>query len=184
MQVKKPSKKRQKRCLHCKELFEPNPRTKGKQKYCSKEECQKKRQRQNEANWRRRNPECLELQQEQTRIWYKSHPDYSRNRRLKNPHLAQYNRITTCIRMQKIRKNILFDKSKVILSQLSGNKEYKCYLTKGSKWLYVRLTKASPLSKLYTRSDNLIQRRYRSKYLLKEQLYDLSVVFNQPVSGP
>ncbi len=48
--------KRRKRCKNCKELFEPDVRTKGKQKYCSKKECQNKRQRENEKDWRKRNP--------------------------------------------------------------------------------------------------------------------------------
>lgn len=84
-QANKQGRKRRKRCLYCGKLFEPDPRTKGKQKYCSKPVCQAKRQRLNETDWRRRNPECLAEQYELTRIWYKTHPNYSRQRRKNNP---------------------------------------------------------------------------------------------------
>ena len=139
---------RRKHCLACAVLFEPDPRTKGNQKYCSKPNCQTIRQRKNEKNWRKRNPECLEQQRQQTRKWFKTHPKYSFQRRQKNPRVAKSNHMNTRVRMKKIRQIRLFDKSKVILTQLSGNKEVRCYLTRGNQWLYMRLTKASPLSRL------------------------------------
>ncbi len=145
---------RQKRCLCCNALFEPDPRTKGRQRYCSKPECQIIRQRENEEYWRKRNPDCVEEQRRQTREWFKTHPEYSGLRRQKNPQLAESNRSNSRVRMKKIRKIRLFDKSKVILTQLSGNKEVRCYLTRGNQWLYMRLTKASPLSRLAFGRDN------------------------------
>ena len=145
---------RRKRCMSCNVLFEPDLRTKGRQKYCSKPECQTIRQRKNEKDWRQRNPDCVEYQRLQTRQWFKAHPEYNRYRRKQNPQLAESNRNNSRMRMEKIRKKRMFDKSKVILSQLSGNKEVRCYLTKDNQWLYLRLTKASPLSKLGFRRDN------------------------------
>ena len=120
---------RRRRCQFCKELFEPDPRTKGKQRYCSKEACQSKRQRQNEKAWRLNNPDCLQEQYERSRIWYKGHSDYSRQRRIANPQVEQENRVQTRTRMRKIRAKGLFDKSKSILTQLAGVKEDKYYLT-------------------------------------------------------
>lgn len=46
-----------KRCPHCKKLFTPNPRLKGKQKTCGREECQKARRRENAKKWREKNPD-------------------------------------------------------------------------------------------------------------------------------
>lgn len=168
--------KRQKRCRHCQELFQPDARTKGKQRYCSKPECQAVRQRQNEKNWRIRNPDCLAYQQEQSRQWHRTHSDYSQKRRANNPELSEHNRGQTKIRMRKIRGKRMFDKSKVILTQVIGGKADKCYLTRGSRWLHVRLTKASPLSRRGSLGDNRSLCKRVTNRLPKGRLYDLSCI--------
>ena len=172
----KPKRQRQKRCKCCRELFQPDARTKGKQRYCSGPECQSKRQRQNEKEWRSRNPECVEYQYQQTRQWNKAHPDYSRQRRSKDPRLLNHNCNQTRHRRQKIRNKLMFDKSKVILTQVVGGKSDKCYLTRGSKWLMVRLTKASPLSKRGSLGDNRSMYKRVANRLPKGRLYDLSCI--------
>ncbi len=168
---------RRKRCLFCGELFEPDPRTKGKQRYCSKAGCQARRQRQNERVWRLNNPECLQEQYERSRIWHKSHPDYSRQRRMANPQVEQENRVQTRVRMRKIRAKALFDKSKVILTQLAGSKGDNYYLTRGYKWLLVRLTKASLLSRAGILCDNLSRFKQVANHLPQGRLYELSSLF-------
>ncbi|MCK5215844.1 MAG: hypothetical protein KAR05_10895 [Candidatus Omnitrophica bacterium] len=172
----KPKRKRQKRCKCCRKLFQLDARTKGKQKYCSKPECQRKRQRQNERDWRKRNPDCVEYQYQQTRQWNKAHPDYSRQKRAQNPQLLKHNSDQTRHRMQEIREKRVFDKSKVILTQVVGSKPDKCYLTRGSKWLHVRLTKASPLSKRGSVGDNRNMCKRVANRLPKGRLYDLSCI--------
>jgi len=170
----KPKRQRQKRCKSCRDLFHPDARTKGKQQCCSKPECQSKRQRQNEKDWRKRNPECVEYQYQQTRQWNKAHPDYSRQRRADDPKLLKNNRDQSRVRMEKIRGKMMFDKSKSILTQVVGGKADKCYLTRGSKWLYVRLTKASPLSRRGSLGDNRNMCKRVANRLPKGRLYDLS----------
>jgi len=170
--------KRRKRCKCCKDLFTPDPRTKGKQRYCSKSECQTKRQRQNERGWRRRNPDCLADQQEQSRQWHRDHPDYSHQRRANDPELLELNRDQTRVRMRKIRSKRMFDKSKVILTQVAGGKVDKCYLTHGGKGLYVCLTKASPLSKRGALRDNRSRFKRVANRLPRGQLYDLAQCFD------
>ena len=177
MPSRKPSQKRRKRCHACHELFDSNPRTKGKQKYCSKTECQTTRQRQNEQDWRLKNPDCLAYQQEQSRKWHKDHPAYSRQRRANDSELLKRNRDQTKERMQKIRGEKMFDKSKVILTQLTGGKEDDCYLTQGGWGLYVRLTKASPLSKTGSIRDNRRELKRVVHRLPKGRLYALSTMF-------
>ena len=177
-QVDQPSRNRRRRCQFCEELFDPDPRTKGKQRYCSKQTCQSKRQRQNEKTWRLNNPDCLQEQYERSRIWHKGHPEYNRQRRKNNPELLQENRSQTKSRMRKIRAEGLFDKSKSILTQLAGNKEDKYYLTQGHKWLLVRLTKASLLS----RAGFMCNNRNRLKQVANHPavggaVYELSSVF-------
>jgi hypothetical protein len=174
----KPKRHRQKSCKWCRELFQPDARTKGKQRYCSKPECQIVRQRQNEKDWRRQNPDCMEYQYQQTRRWNKAHPDYSRQRRVECPQLLNHNRDQTRQRMQKVRAKRAFDKSKVILTQLAGSKTDKCYLTRGGKGLYVCLTKASPLSKYGSVKDNRKTFKRVANQLPKGRLYDLAQVFD------
>jgi hypothetical protein len=168
---------RRKRCPNCGELYTSDPRTKGTQRYCSKAGCQNKRQRNNERAWRLRNPECVEEQYERSRLWHEARPDYSRKRRSANPGIAQENREQTLVRMQKMRNKKLFDKSKSILTQLAGGKGDKCYLARGSRWLFVRLTKASLLSKPAYMSDNRSRFTRVANRLPKGRLYDLSGIF-------
>jgi len=176
-QATKSSHTRRRCCQWCGELFNPDPRTKGRQRYCSKPACQTKRQRQNESTWRIKNPDCLDYQREQSRLWYKTHPDYSRKRRTENPRLLIKNRNDTRIRMRKIRSQKLFDKSKVILTELFERQGDKCYLTHGSRWLMMRLTKASPLSRLMYIGDNRVRLKRVANRLPRGHLYDLSGIF-------
>ena len=176
-QVRHPLPGRRKRCLCCAGLFDPDPRTKGKQRYCSKPACQSKRQRLNEKTWRMNNPECLQEQYELSRLWHKARPGYSSRRRKANPELLQENRVQTKARMQKLRTKELFDKSKSILTQLAGSKEDKYYLTQGHKWLLVRLTKASLLLRSGFICDNRNRLKQVTNHLPQGKLYELSSVF-------
>ena len=176
---------RQKRCVHCHNLFEPDPRSKGKQHYCSNKICQVKRQRKNEAAWRVNHPKALEKQRQQSRKWHKTRPYYSYRRRSNDPGLEIRNRNQTRLRMKKIRVKKLFDKSKLILTQLSGIKADKCYLTRGYRWLFVRLTKASPLSKSQVIRDNRADFNRVTTHVPRGDVYDLSEkIFNRAASSP
>lgn len=170
---------RRKRCACCHALFDPDPRIKIKQRYCSKKECQATRQRQNERDWRNRNPDCLAYQQEQSRQWHRDHPEYSQQRRVRNPELLVRNRDQTRIRMVKIRGQKMFDKSKLILTQVIGGKTDKCYLTHGGKGLYVCLTKASPLSRRGSLGDNRGRFKRVVNRLPRGRLYDLTTIFDE-----
>ncbi len=176
-QIKKPVHRKRKRCQCCKELFYTDPRTKGKQEYCSKKECQKKRQRKNESDWRKRNRDCFLDQYKQSRQWHKDHPGYSKKKRAADPVLLDKNRQGTKIRMRKIRGKKMFDKSKVIMTQLAGTKEKNCYLTQGKTWLIVRLTKASLLLKSGSLPDNHRNFKFTSDRIDFGRLYDISGVF-------
>ena len=124
-----------------------------------------------------KNPECLEEQYERSRLWHKAHPNYIRQRRKNNPELGQENRNQTRTRMRKIRAKELFDKSKSILTQLAGSKPDKCYLTQGSKWLMLRLTKASLLSRAGLVCNNHNRFKQVTNHLPQGRLYKLLSVF-------
>ena len=172
-----PRRQRRKHCLACEELFDPDPRTKGKQRYCSKESCQAHRQRQNEYSWRINNPDCLADQREQSRQWHRDRPQYSKQRRKKDPKVARRNVEFTRERMRRKRMDTMFDKSKSIFTQLIGNKRDECYLTKGSGWVIARLTKASLLSKVDIVRHNSGAICWKANRLPKGRLHDISAVF-------
>ena len=175
--MKKPLQTRRKRCLSCRDLFDPDPRTQGKQKYCSKESCQSYRQRQNEYRWLADNPDGLEYQQELSKRWHKAHPEYSRERRKNDPKLARRNVELTRERMRRKRREALFDKNKSIFTQLTGNNADKCYLSKGSGWLITRLTKTSPFTKVDLLTYNPEVISWKANRLPKGRLHDISAVF-------
>jgi hypothetical protein len=176
-QANRPFRARRKHCRWCGELFDSDPRTKDRQRYCSKPMCQTKRQRKNELIWRMKNPDCLDYQREQSRCWHKARPEYSRHRRLKNPIISQKNRDDTLLRMRKIRVQKQFDKSKVMLTQLVERQADRCFLTHGSRWLMLRLTKASPLSRLVCMEDNRLRLKRVANRLPRGHLYDASGIF-------
>jgi hypothetical protein len=173
--------KRRKRCAECRALFEPDARTKGGQKYCSKQGCQKRRQRNNEKDWRRRH---REQQRIWVRLWNKRHSEYSRQRREKNPQLFLSNRHQTKARMQKIRARRRFDQSKVILRQLAVTKEDKYYLARGG-WMILRLTKARSFTRGRLMMDNHRRMKRVANRVPRGRLYDLSEeIHNQPGTDP
>ena len=175
--MKRPLPTRRKRCLSCRELFDPDPRTQSKQKYCSKESCQSHRQHLNEYRWLTNNPDGLEYQKELTKRWYKAHPEYSRERRENDPKLARRNVELTRERMRRRRRHVLFDKNKSIFTQLLGNNTDKCYLSKGCGWLIARLTKTSPFTKVDILTYNPEIICWKTNRLPKGRLHDISAVF-------
>lgn len=72
------------KCLHCHTFFKPNPRSKGRQKYCSKSDCQKASKRASQQKWLKktqnqnyfRGPENIQRVQQ----WRSKHPGYSRKK--------------------------------------------------------------------------------------------------------
>ena len=73
------------KCLHCHTFFKPHPRSKGRQKYCSKPDCQKASKHASQKKWLKktqnqdyfRGPENVQRVQQ----WRSKHPGYSRKRR-------------------------------------------------------------------------------------------------------
>ena len=167
-------KQRKKRCAHCRRLFLRDARLESRQRYCSRPECQTKRQRLNERDWLCENPEVLAYKRKQTREWFKTHPDYSRRRRQENPKLLESNRNWSRGRMKEIRGQRRFDKTKLILLQLTENKADKCYLTRGAQWLHLRLTKPSRFSNLKVLWENAGRLKTKTNPLPRGRVWDLS----------
>ena len=73
---------RRRKCPHCGQLYQPDPRNRHHQKYCSAPECQRARQQAYQAHWRHR-PENRNYfrgaaEVERVRAWRKAHPGYWR----------------------------------------------------------------------------------------------------------
>lgn len=72
--------RRRRRCLCCKELFLPDPRSRYHQRFCSKVACQKASKALSQARWRAKpeNQDHWRGPQEVQRIqsWRKAHPGY------------------------------------------------------------------------------------------------------------
>lgn len=68
------------KCLHCHTFFKPNPRSKGRQKFCSTSECQKASKSASQKKWLQktqnknyfRGPENVQRVQH----WRSNHPKY------------------------------------------------------------------------------------------------------------
>ncbi len=165
-----PPRCRRRRCLSCNELFEPDPRTKGHQRYCSKAECQAMRQRKNEKDWYWRNPDCVA---DQKRKWQQKHPGYSQQRRVADPAMTEKNRQDTKTRMQQMRWETMFDKSKPILTQVVGRNADNCCLMRWN-WLFLRLTRASLWLKAAVMRHTGKKLKRVANRLPKSRLYDLS----------
>ncbi len=163
-------KKRRRHCKCCGELFDADPRLKQRQKYCSKALCQTIRQRQNEADWYRDNPDIVA---DSKHKWHKKHPGYSRKKRAANPELEAKNRQQTQKRMQEVRWRRMFDKNKSILTQVIGGIDDKCCLIRGN-WLFLRLTKTSRWQKATIVRHTGKRLKRVANHLPKSKVYDLT----------
>lgn len=76
---------RRRKCRHCKDLFYPHSRSKGRQKHCSKLECQRARKAANQRRWLS-HPENRDYFRgpanvERVRRWRADHHGYWRRKR-------------------------------------------------------------------------------------------------------
>lgn len=74
---------RQRKCVHCKEVFVPNYRSAQRQHFCSKPECRQARKRQSQQAWLAKagNEDYFRDARNAQRVrdWQKAHPDYWKN---------------------------------------------------------------------------------------------------------
>ena len=63
-------------CCCCGRVFIPNKRLGDRQKTCGRANCKKKRNRENQRNWRRKNPEYFRGRYDETKAWLERNPGY------------------------------------------------------------------------------------------------------------
>ncbi|NIR29015.1 MAG: hypothetical protein GWN84_06810 [Gammaproteobacteria bacterium] len=77
-------KKRRHKCLHCRELFRPDPRNRHHQRYCSKPECRRASKAASQRRWlgKAANRDYFHgpAHLERVRRWRAAHPGYWRER--------------------------------------------------------------------------------------------------------
>jgi hypothetical protein len=77
--------RKREKCRHCKRLFEPDPRNRGRQKYCYRPECRKDSKRRSQKRWLKK-PENRgyfsgPTNVERVREWRRKHPGYWRKKK-------------------------------------------------------------------------------------------------------
>jgi hypothetical protein len=81
--------RRKKKCCYCGEFFLPHPRLKSKQVACSKPQCQKARNKNNQAEWKKRHPGCFKGRYPNTKRWLAEKPGYLAGYRREHPEKVQ-----------------------------------------------------------------------------------------------
>ena len=95
------------KCLHCKKLFIPDYRNRGRQKYCSSAECQSVSKRGSQARWlgKPENQEYFRGAEHVKRVqqWREAHPGYWKAQARKPPRTLQ----ETCPEQVAVQQELL-----------------------------------------------------------------------------
>jgi len=83
--MKKKKRVRKRKCMNCGELYLPNPRTRDRQKFCSKPKCKRASKARSQRRWLSK-PENKEYfsgpeNVDRVRAWRQKHPGYSKKGR-------------------------------------------------------------------------------------------------------
>ncbi len=111
-----------KRCVGCREWFEPDPRSlregQSCQRYCSKAACRKARIKEAQTNWLAKNRDYFKgaVHKSDCRDWAKKHPNYQKEYRISNPDYVQANRQSQHLRDK--RRLFLVKKDEIALNPL------------------------------------------------------------------
>lgn len=148
-------------CPCCKKKFTPDPRVGARQKYCSRQDCQDKRQRLNEQAWIK-DPENQEFIKLKRKKWRKNNPDYLPKWRVDHPEALERNRKYMQEYQRRKRHFKVFEKTKEFALQVSRNKGV-VYASRGKTWILMHLKR--PL-----RSTKEQAAGYASKQIIKTKV--------------
>ena len=125
---------RRKRCRHCKELFYPDPRNEGRQKFCSRPVCRKASKTESQKQWldKSENRNYFRSPENVARVqqWRRDHPGYwrrpSKKNALQDPLSAdtKQNQIFTVKLTSNALQDVLLEQRAVLIgliAQLTGN---------------------------------------------------------------
>ena len=163
------------RCLFCKKKFISDYRAGQRQKYCSRKECQIKRQRLNERVWTDdpKNQKFLKAKRDK---WRKKNPEHLKKWRENNPDAVQRNREFMQEYQRRKRQDKMFEKTKEMALQVGKNKGV-VYVSRGNTWILMRLKR--PLTSTKGALAVYASRRIRTGKVRRPQgrLYDLTGAF-------
>lgn len=81
----RPKGTRKRKCRHCGDLFKPDPRSKGRQRYCGKKECRKASHRASSRKYyrkKRKDAAWMAAQSARVRKWRKENPGKAKRKNL------------------------------------------------------------------------------------------------------
>ena len=110
---------RKRKCLHCRQLFRPDPRNAKKQEYCSLPECRKASKAASQRKWLKkpenqnyfRGPDNVNRVQE----WRRCNPRYWRNRQTKEEPLQDHSKAGTT-KVQEVAAQLNYNALQDLLS--------------------------------------------------------------------
>ena len=104
---------RKRKCLHCKLLFAPHPRSAGRQRYCSEPACRKASKTASQRRWRHQpaNREYFQGPDHVQRVqrWRQAHPGYWRRKTSQPPEALQDSLIPQPIADQSLEHDLKRD---------------------------------------------------------------------------
>jgi hypothetical protein len=112
---------KQKKCRYCRTSFLPNPRVGKRQKTCGKPACKKARKAENNARWRKENPDCCRQDYPRVKEWLDKNPYYLKRYRQSHPEYIQKNREARRLRYR--RKKLCVDIQAQIKNQVPKTTE-------------------------------------------------------------
>ncbi|MDH5203428.1 MAG: hypothetical protein OEW69_09235 [Nitrospirota bacterium] len=97
---------KKRKCKYCETFFMPNPKVGKRHKICGSPSCKKALKAENNAAWRRKNPDYYKGYYFRLKEWLCSHPTYLKRYREEHPEYVEKNRIAQRIRDRKRRLNL------------------------------------------------------------------------------
>lgn len=163
------------RCLCCKKKFIPDPRVGIRQKYCSNENCQDKRQRLNEQVWIA-NPDNQKFLKTKRDKWRKKNPGHLKEWRAGHPEAVERNRQYMQEYQRRKRPSKVFEKTKECVLQVVRSKGV-VYASRGKTWILIRLKR--PLTSTKSRALGYASRQISKSRVRRPQgrLYNLLDAF-------
>ena len=92
---------KRKRCRYCKRLCMPDPRVGERQKTCGDPVCQKAHKVENNACWRKKNPDYFSNDYPRLKEWLDHHPGYLKEYRQTHPEYVKKNREARRLRYRR-----------------------------------------------------------------------------------
>ena len=96
----------ERRCPYCQRYLTNDPRVRGRRKTCGHPLCQRALKRQNNTDWRRRNPDYFRDDYERLKLWLLKHPGYLRQYRATHPEYVERNREAQRVRDRRRRARL------------------------------------------------------------------------------